>query len=182
MITENIVKEIYKTIKDMVLSKTSSNKNGFSLVEVVIAVAIVGIVVTGTFTAILKTQETSQKLLVNNAVNEVYTAAISKKDSNDGSSENPAFVAADQWVQSSDKDSAKGVDLRGFMIDENGNITEDKNDTIVIVGVSKGLGYDKDGYPYFYWRSDFKIDKAEMWQLLQKHNQYLEQQKQNNEE
>lgn len=169
------MKNFYKNIVKRV--ELSGNSKGFTLLELVVAVGIIITLSTGGFTAAAKVQESSQKALVNNSVDEVYTLAVSRSESDKNAFENPAFLAADEWIQTSDKDSTKGVDLRGFLVDENGNITEDKNDTMVIVGVSKGLGYDKDGYPYFYWKTELDVDKATMWNLIQQHNQYLEEKK-----
>lgn len=152
---------------------SSKNNGGFSLLELVLAVGIILTLSTGGAIAAVTVQESAQKALVNNAVDEVYTVALSKSNMDDNQFNNPAFLAADEWIDTSDKESSKGVDLRGFLVDENGNITEDRSATIVIVGVSKGLGYDKDGYPYFYWKTELDVDKADMWNLIQKHNAYL---------
>lgn len=160
--------------KKFVYLWTFRDTNGFSLVETIVAVTLLALLTMGGFVITGKLQESAQQTIVENAVNEVYTSAFSIKELSKNDNSNPAFLAADEWVRTSDKESSKGVDLRGFMVDENGEITEDREATVVIVGVAKGLGYDKDGYPYLYWRTTLDTNKSHMWNLIQKHNEYSE--------
>lgn len=150
------------------------NDAGFSLLELVVAVSIILILGVGGVVSYQAITHNAHRATIDSTIDPVFTMATAYRDSGTTdhytTGQNPAFVAASQWMETTDEDY-KGIDLRGFMVDQHGQITENPNDHIVIVAVSNKLGFDRDGYPYFKWKTDIpNMDKATMWQLIQQQN------------
>lgn len=162
------------------------SSDGFTLMETVITVAVLLVLSVGGFLAYQDVRDKAYKANIANAVQQVFNTALMIRDDPEiepyQPGENAGYRAADWWIKSAKENSGERVrqiDMRGFMIDEDYNLTDNKDDKIVIVAVSNELGFDRDGYPYFEWRSeDLTLTKERVWELIQKQNEQIEAERQ----